>query len=331
VDRRSFLFVAAPVLFRLDQIRRRMDTDLRRVLPAAEADQWAQIVDQHVADYGVLPPGALLERITPDLSDLADIVGLYPHQRDLTRLAARLSGLTGALHTDLGEDRATRDWLHTAGRYAAMSDDIATRYWVAMAQAMTATYPPDPARVVATAGKAAAQLGLFSGAAAAQLTGLAARAHAALSDSDMSRTQLAKAEHMAHRLTAAQSDERFFGFPRREMAMYTSKVLTAIDDPAAWRAQTEALSCYPAGDPMDRPLLLLNQADYLARHGEPAQATHVAVGAITDLAPGWRVPLLLSEARAVGKAITVVSPQAGRQCAEALREAVSSSLLHFPG
>jgi len=64
----------------------------------------------------------------------------YPQQHDLARLASRLCGLTGAVHTDLGDRRAARDWLHTAGRYAGMSGDLATRYWVAMAQAMTATY-----------------------------------------------------------------------------------------------------------------------------------------------------------------------------------------------
>ena len=42
VERRRFLAVAAaPVLFQLDQIRRRMDADLRRVLPAADTDLWA--------------------------------------------------------------------------------------------------------------------------------------------------------------------------------------------------------------------------------------------------------------------------------------------------
>jgi transcriptional regulator with XRE-family HTH domain len=314
--------LAAPVLFQLDQIRRRMDADLRHVLPAAEADQWIHIADQHVAAYGTLPPGTLLERLAPDLSDIADLAGQYPQQHDLTRLASRLCGLTGALHTDLGEDRAARDWLRTAGRYAAMSDDATTRYWIAMAQAMTATYPSDPARVLATAGKAAAELGSYSGAAAAQLTGLAARAHAALGDFRAARAQLAAAERIAASLTAAQADERFFGFPCREMVMYTSQVLTATGDLAAWNAQTDALSGYPASDPIDRPLILLGRARHLARHGEPAEAAHVAATAITDLPLAWRVPLLISEARAVGRAITAASGQAGRRYAQILREAV---------
>jgi transcriptional regulator with XRE-family HTH domain len=322
VNRRTFLLVATPVLSWLDQIRRRMDTDLRHVLPAAEADHWTQIADQHVAAYGTLPPGTLLARLAPDLSDLADLAGQYPQQRDITLLAARLCGLTGALHTDLGDDRAARGWLHTAGRHAMMSGDVTTRYWVAMAQAMTATYPPDPGRVLTIIGKATAELGHCSCAAAVQLTGLAARAYAGLGDSRAARRQLAVAEHVASGLSAAQANERFFGFPLREMMMYTSQVLTSTGDPAAWNAQTLALSCYPASDTMDRPLLLLGRACHLARHGEPDQAAHVAASAITTLAPAWRVPLLISEARAVGKAISAASAQAGRQYAETLREEI---------
>lgn len=324
VDRRGFLSVTAavPVLFRLDQIRRRMDADLRHVLPTSEVDQWAQIAGQHEAAYGTIPPGTLLDRLTPDLSDLADLVGQYPQQRDLARLAARLCGLTGAVHTDLGDQRAARDWLHTAGRYADMSGDLNTRYWVAMARAMTATYTPDPARVLAIAGQATAELGPCSGAAAAQLTGLAARAHATLGHTDAARTRLAAAERIADLLTTAQADEVFFGFPRREIAMYASQVLTATDDPAAWNAQTDALAGYPASDPMDRPLILLDRARHLARHDEPGQAASVAVTAITTLAPAQRVPLLITQARAVGKDITAVSPRIGSRYAQALREAV---------
>jgi transcriptional regulator with XRE-family HTH domain len=323
VNRRSFL-AAASVLFQLDQIRRRMDTDLRHILPASETDYWNQIAGQHVASYGTLPPGTLLERLSPDLSDLADLVGQYPQQRELTYLAARLCGLTGALHTDLGDERGARDWLHTAGRYAAMSGDVTSQYWIAMARAMTATYRPDPRQVLAVAGKAVAELGPCSCAAAAQLVGLAARAHADLGDQHAATAQLAAAERIAASLTAAQANEMFFGFPRRQMLMYTAHVLTAIGDPAAWDAQTDALSCYPVSEPMDRPLILLSRARHLVKNREPGQAARIAANAITALAPVWRVPLLITEARAVGKAITAVSPQIGRQYTQILREAVSA-------
>lgn len=299
-----------------------MEADLRHVLPAAETEQWAQITDQHVAAYGTLPPGMLLEQLVPDLSDLAELAGQYPQQRELTRSASRLCGLTGALHTDLGDVRAARGWLHTADRYAAMSGDEPIRYWIAMAQAMTATYPPSPARVLAIAAKASAELSIPASAAAAQLAGLAARAHAALGDCAEARAQLAVAERIAASLPAAIVDESFFGFPHREMMMYRSQILTATGDPAAWDAQTAALAAYPAGDSIDRPLIMLDRARLLANLGEPDQAARVATATITALAPAWRVPLLISEARAVGKAITAVSPGTGHRYRKILREAV---------
>jgi len=323
VNRRGFMAVAAaPVLFQLDQIRRRMNADLRRVLPAADTDLWAHITSQHVAAYGRVPPAVLLGRLAPDLSDLADLVGQYPQQRELTRMAARLTGLTGALHTDLRDDRAARDWMHTAGRLASMSGDLTTEYWVAMAQAMTATYPPDPDRVLRIADRAAGKFGPHQCAGAAQLTGLVARAHAETGDPAMAHGALGAARRIAASLTTPQVDETFFGFPHRAMLMYTSGVLTANGDPAAWEAQTEALCAYPTDDPVDRPLILLDRARYLARSAEPEQAADVAIRAITELAPAWRVPLLISKARTVAKTIAVTSAQASRAYSHTLRDAL---------
>jgi transcriptional regulator with XRE-family HTH domain len=323
VNRRRFLAVsAAPVLFQLDQIRRRIDADLRRVLPSADTDLWAQITSQHVAAYGQVPPAVLLERLAPDLSDVADLVGQYPQQRELTKLAAQLTGLTGALHTDLRDDRAARNWLHTAGGLAAMSGDLCTEYWVAMAQAMSATYPPDHGRVFQIAAQASARLGPHLCAGAAQLTGLVARAHAEAGETARARAALSAAERVAASLPTAQADEVFFGFPGRAMLMYTSSVLTAIGDSFAWTAQADALASYPPSDQVDRPLILLDRAMYLARADDPEHACDIALGAITDLPPGWRVPLLASKARAVGNAIAAASPQAGRCYQETLREAI---------
>jgi hypothetical protein len=64
------------------------------------------------------------------------------------------------------------------------------------------------------------------------------------------------------------------------------------------------------------------RARHLARHDEPDQAASVAVTAITTLAPGQHVPLLITQARAVGKDITAVSRRTGSRYAQALREAV---------
>ncbi|MFG2000428.1 hypothetical protein ACGFNU_14885 [Spirillospora sp. NPDC048911] len=88
----------------------------------------------------------------------------------------------GALHTDLGQDRPDRGWLHTAAGYARHSGDLAQQYWIAMAQAMGAFYAtvPNPNRVVQIAERARRDLGDTTAVPAAQLAGLAACAHAVL-------------------------------------------------------------------------------------------------------------------------------------------------------
>jgi hypothetical protein len=95
-------------------------------------------------------------------------------------------------------------------------------------------------------------------------------------------------------------------------------------DPAAWTAQADALAQYPADDRMDRPLLLLYRAQYLAAQGQADHAAQLAVGAIADLAPPWRVPLLTRQAQALGQDITAVSPQVGRRYAATLRATLAA-------
>ncbi len=101
--------------------------------------------------------------------------------------------------------------------------------------------------------------------------------------------------------------------------MYQSAVLTGIGDPDAPDAQAQALAAYPADDPMDRPLIRLDQARYLATHArDPHAAAQAALGAITDLPAALRVPLLVTQARAVAPAISALSPQAAGRYHEEL-------------
>lgn len=318
VDRRQFLQLAAaaPLIPALDETRRKMNADLRHVLPADEVSRWSDITDAHVAAYGQRPPAQLLASLQPDLADLADLTGGYPRERDLSLVAARLCGLTGALHTDLGNDRQASDWLHTAARYAGLSGDTAQQYWAAVAQAMSALYGQQPGQVITIAGRARAGLGESACAPAAQLAGLTARAYAGAGRADEARAELDRAGQLLGR---SAPDGGFFGFPERELLMYQSAVLTGIGDPAAPDAQAQALAAYPADDPMDRPLIRLDQARYLAAQArDPHAAAQAALGAITDLPAALRVPLLVTQARAVAPAISALSPQAAGRYHEEL-------------
>lgn len=316
MERRQFLSIAAaaPLLTTLDTTRSRMDSGLRRMLPAADVDHWWDVAAMHAGTYGRTAPGALLERLAPDLDEIAHLTERYPHQSDLHLIASRLCGLTGALHTDLGQDRFAGAWLHTASRYAQMSGDSAQRYWVAMAQAISALYGPAPQQAIRIADKARAQIGEAAvSAPAAQLAGLSARAHAKLGQSREARQELNHAQGLFERVTTQQANAEFFGFPSAEMDMYAEQVLTAIDDPDAWGAQTRALAAYPDDDPMDRPLILLDRARHLLRQGETDQAAKTAGDAITALPAPLRVPLLMAQARAVGDKIQLSSPAAARE------------------
>lgn len=316
VDRRQFLQLAAaaPLIPALDETRRKMNTDLRHALPSDELSRWSDIADSHVAAYGQQPPAQLLTALQPDLADLADLTSGYPRERDLSLVASRLCGLTGALHTDLGNDRQASDWLHTAARYAGLSGDTAQQYWACVAQAMSALYGKQPGQVVTIAARARAGLGKRACAPAAQLAGLAARAHAKAGHADTARAELDRAGQLLGR---SAPDGGFFGFPERELLMYQSAALTSIGDPAAGDAQ--ALAAYPDSDPMDRPLIRLDQARYLATQArDPHAAAQAAITAIADLPPALRVPLLVTQARAVAPAISVLSPQAAGRYQEDL-------------
>ncbi|GLZ09697.1 hypothetical protein Acsp03_71630 [Actinomadura sp. NBRC 104412] len=317
VERRNFLGLAAaaPLVVSLDSTRSRMDEGLRRVLPAQDLQHWWDATADHVAAYGTMPPTGLLKRLAPDLDSIAALAERYPHQRDLHLIASRLCGLTGALHTDLQQDRVARDWLHTANRYAELSGNTAQQYWVAMAQAMALMYAPTPQphRVVTIAERARNALGNASSASAAQLTGLAARAHAQLGRHAQAHTELHKARSIFDGLGDAQINEPFFGFPTQEMTMYSSQVLSRTGASTAWDEQNRALAGYALDDPMDRPLILLDRARYVTGKGDADHAARIASDAIGAVPQQLRVPLLLTQVEDVASLIAQRSPQAANQ------------------
>jgi hypothetical protein len=181
---------------------------------------------------------------------------------------------------------------------------------------MSALYGKQPGQVITIAARARASLGDHPYAPAAQLAGLAARAHANAGHAGEARAELGRAGQL---LGSSAPDSGFFGFPDRELLMYQSAVLTSIGDPAAPDAQAQALAAYPADDPMDRPLIRIDQARYLAAQArDPHAAAQAALGAIADLPAPLRVPLLVAQARAVAPAISALSPHAAGRYQEEL-------------
>ncbi len=318
VERRKFLSLPAaavvPVLG-LEDIRARLDSGLRRVLPTPDLQHWNDIVQDHVTSIGTASPEKLLQRIAPDLATIADLTDRYPHQRDLHLVASRLCGIVGGLHTDLENDQQTRDWLHTADKFAALAGDSTQRAWVWMAQAMFAYYKPAPHKAITVYERARQALPGHHSAPMVQLAGLAARAHADLGHADKASRILQQTEESSTHVPAAQADEVFWGFPPRQLTMYRCHVLSRADDPTAWNVQAQALEEYPDDDPIDRPLILLERARYLAPR-DPDEASHIAGTAFAQLQPAQQIPLLRTRVRDVAACIRRTSPTAATQLLE---------------
>ncbi|WP_326636998.1 hypothetical protein OG884_25675 [Streptosporangium sp. NBC_01755] len=104
----------------LEDVRKGLDSHLGVTISTADVDHWHDVVIGHASTYGHTPPAELLTGLTPDIAALAELCRTHPHQRDLHVTAARLAGLIGAAHTDLGHDRDAREWLHTSGRIASL-------------------------------------------------------------------------------------------------------------------------------------------------------------------------------------------------------------------
>ncbi|WP_344977441.1 hypothetical protein [Salinactinospora qingdaonensis] len=323
VDRRSFLGLAAtttaPAVLPLGEIRQRLESPLKRLLPTADLAYWTDTTDRHITAYGTCTPADLLVRLSEDLDEVSALANRYSHQRDLQMVAARLCGLTGALHTDLNDEAEARTWLTIAGGYARLAEDAPMRTWVAMAQAMLAYYGHRPDESIQIAEKARRDIGDSASAGLVQLTGLTARAHARLGDHDAARQTLAGATTLFSSVPAEEASDGFFGFPEIQLSMYESSVLSHIGDAAAWNAQTSALDAY-AGDPLSYTLISLDRARWQLQRGKAEDAALTATTALEDLRPAERLPLIVDQAVVLGDDIAVESPQAGNTYKENLEK-----------
>lgn len=132
------------------------------------------------------------------------------------------------------------------------------------------------------------------GAAGVQLSGLAARAHAQQGNTVAARQELETATELFDRVATEDAEADFFGFPARQLTMYTSSVLSHIGDERAWDSQEEALELYD-DDFLERTVILIERAHYLLDH-DLDHAAATAADAIADLDDQHRIPLLIDQA-----------------------------------
>ncbi|GAB3724439.1 hypothetical protein [Nocardiopsis nanhaiensis] len=126
----------------------------------------------------------------------------------------------------------------------------------------------------------------------------AARAHSQLGHTDAAHQELETDATLFEDVAAEDADAPFFGFPHRQVRMYTSSVLSHIGGEHAWDTQEEALDLY-SHDFLEHTVILLERAHYLLDQ-DIDQAAETAADALLNLGAEHRLPLLVDQATAFG-------------------------------
>lgn len=273
--------------------------------PPAGVDTWQDTAARYANRYTVTAPDQLLADMLPDLTAIHRLTAAHPYQKDLAAVAARMSGLTSALLTDLGEVAKARHWLTVLDGYASAAGDARIRIWGHGALAVLDTYYATPVQVVADTDQALPGANDFACAGTVMLYGLRARALATMGDAEGAGLALATAARMHAQLTAEEVDDYMWGFPERQLRWYESRTFTLVGDPRrAAESRDEALRLYPADDQVDRVLLHLDSAACALTAGEPDQAATTATAALAAVPRQRRTSVVARRADELGVALS---------------------------
>lgn len=304
--RRAFLHGLAglPAIAAADHIGRGMQAMFIGGLPPAGVDTWQDTAARYANRYTVTAPDRLLAEMLPDLAAIHRLTAAHPYQKDLAAVAARMSGLTSALLTDLGEVAKARHWLTVLDGYASAAGDVRIRVWGQGALAILDTYYATPVQVVADTDQALLGASNFACAGAVMLCGLRARALAALGDAERASLTLDAAARMHAQLTAEEADDYMWGFPERQLRWYESRTFTLLSDlRRAGESRDEALRLYPADDQVDRVLLHLDGAACALTAGEPDRAAATAMAALATVPIQRRTSVVTRRSDELGVAL----------------------------
>lgn len=305
--RRAFLHGLAglPVIAAADHIGRGMQAMFTGGLPSTGVDAWQDTAARYANRYTVTAPDQLLTEMVPDLAAIHRLTTAHPYQRDLAAVAARLSGLTSALLTDLGEVAKARHWLIVLNGYAEAAGDTRIRIWGQGALAVLDTYYATPGQVVADTNQAIPGAANFACAGTVMLYGLRARALATRGDAEGASLALDTAARLHAQLTAGEADDYMWGFPERQLRWYESRTFTLTGDlRRAAESRDEALRLYPAEDQVDRVLLYLDGAACALTAGGPDQAAATAMAALAAVPRQRRTSVVERRADELGAALT---------------------------
>ncbi|MGV9822399.1 helix-turn-helix domain-containing protein [Nocardia xishanensis] len=232
-----------------------------------------------------VPPHELLQSTLDQFRTVRACLGerqATHHQIRLVRTAGRLANVVGEILFNEGHFGQARLWYTTAIHAA---QDIGDRYSEDIALAGLAylpTYSDKPREVLRLLDPRLAE-DPATGAAAAWLWGMAARAHADLGD----ERQFAHCIDKSARALGSAANEELpigiFSFRPEKLAFYRAIGYARLgkpDETAAAAAQ--AISLYDPNETMEPALVRFEHATALLASGEVDEACSVATAAITD-------------------------------------------------
>lgn len=230
----------------------------------ASLDDWEQTVLRYGRATRDRPPELLLHDLSTDLTDLRRTLRRHRSAsalRQLTRVAAHMSGMMCLTFCKLDDRPAFRLWARTARLAADEAGDPQTRSWVLAQEAYGHYYSGDLFEAVDVAQHAQAVVVATPCVGAALAAALEARACAAAGRNQETQNALGRAEEVLSHLDGASLTPSAFGYTEAQLRFHEGSAYTHLRNArAAIRAQDRALELCAPGDFTDWAMTRLDRA-----------------------------------------------------------------------
>lgn len=267
-----------------------------RAMVDATVDDWDLTVLRHGRATRDRPAGVLLEDLHTDLVDLKQ--ALHHHRSDdsasrqLTRVAAQMSGLMTLTLCKLDQRSGFRRWARVARAAAKKAGDPKTHSWTLAQEAYGYFYSADLAEALDVAQQAQAVVatpcvGTVLAAA------LEARAYAVMGRGQETRSALGRAEDSLSDLEGEELTPSAFGYNEAQLRFHEGNAYTHLGDVRlALEAQDRALELCAPGDYTDWAMTHLDRTSCLAKSDDTSSALNAAKEALASLSEARRRGLI---------------------------------------
>jgi hypothetical protein len=300
--------------------RTRQDIDLALAAGNATEDQLDRLDEQVLRfrrEYMDTASVTMLCRLMLELSGVRRLLALRQPaavQRRLLHATTMLALLAADALMRLGDTRQAAAWYGTARTASDDIGDLRLRALVRAQETMLSYYYGDLTDTVRLAREARMLAGNAPSSPAALAAAAEARALARLGDRKAAKAALAEAEQIFARMRGSNQDDLAFAFSERRLHFYRTGTLIEL---GAFQVEESALRSGEGFHSLDLCLVLLEQAEHLARDGDMEGACGLAVEALMQVPVEQRTSIVVNRAHAL---LTSVPPE--------LREADAVRHLH---